>query len=95
MWHARHRARVLLKELEDPTSTWTSGVVRNDPEKYQKQSIQLTWRCPQCREWTQNGAWRARRCNWCWTPRPADWPGLPDDPAALESAAIFPTMRIV
>lgn len=33
-------------------------------------SVHLTWRCHGCRQWTMNGAYLRRRCNFCDAVRP-------------------------
>jgi hypothetical protein len=55
--------------LDEPR--WTGPVERTDPAQYQKPSVHLTWRCPNCRHWTMNGSDQTGRCNLCQTPRPS------------------------
>jgi hypothetical protein len=78
----KRRHRFATDEYFDrpPAPAWKGVVIRTDPATYQKPSLHYTWRCPQCRSWTMNGAWLYRVCNFCWTPRPADLPGLPPLP---------------
>jgi hypothetical protein len=61
--------QALDRELREP-KPYPYPVERRDPRTYQRASTHDTWRCPQCREWTSNGAYKTGRCNHCGTERP-------------------------
>ena len=61
--------QALDKMLREPPP-YPFAVERRDPANYQRRSVQETWRCQKCREWTSNGAYLTGRCNLCGTERP-------------------------